>query len=62
MSVVMIRVPMAMNVNIDVNPPGLGESRNATSPVVPTSEPWRPSTTKATITATALTVTTWAQK
>ena len=58
----MISVPMAMNVNIEVNPPGLAVSRKATSPVFPTSDPWSASTTKATMTATALTVTTWAQK
>ena len=43
-----------------VKPPGEGESRNSTSPTggLPSS----PSTAKATMTATAVTVTTWAQK
>ena len=43
-------------------PAGAGRVEELTSPVVPTRDPCNPSTTKATITATALTVTTWAQK
>ena len=48
-----------MNVNIVVMPIGSFESRNGVSPTGP---PWMPSITKATMTATAVTVTTWAQK
>ncbi len=45
-----------MKVNIVVMPVGSGESRN------PFGLPSTPSTANATITATAVTVTTWAQK
>ena len=62
MIVVITRVPIAMKTNIDVKPPGAGESRKATSPVVPPAAAWIESITNATMTATALTVTTWAQK
>jgi hypothetical protein len=58
MSVVTTSVMSEMNVNIDVRPVGSGVSRNAVSP----TGPWIPSMTNATMTATAVTVTTWAQK
>ncbi len=57
--VVMTSVRRLMNVNIVVNPIGDGESRNGVSPTGP---PWMPSMTNATMTATAVTVTTCAQK
>ena len=60
MAVVRINAPTEMKVNMVVKPPGAGESRNSTSPTV--GLPSRPSTANATITATAVTVTTWAQK
>ncbi len=59
MSVVSRSVAREMNVNIVVRPVGSGESRNGTSPTGPA---WMPSMTKATMTATAVTVTTCAQK
>ena len=58
--VVMTSVVSEMNVNIVVSPVGSGESRKATWPALP--GPWMPSMTYATMTATAVTVTTWAQK
>ena len=57
-AVVTTSVISEMNVNIVVMPVGSGESRNGTSP----TGPWIPSITNATMTATAVTVTTWAQK
>ena len=53
--VVMIKVVMAMNVNMSLTPSGDGLARKSFSPMIP-------STTKATMQATAVTVTTWAQK
>ncbi len=58
--VVSTRATIEMNVNIVVRPVGSGESRNAVSPT--TGLPSSPSTAKATMTATADTVKTWAQK
>ena len=59
-SVVAVSAASEMNVNIVVRPVGSGESRNAVCPSG--FGPWMPSITKATMTATAVTVTTWAQK
>ena len=56
--VVTTSVARDTNVNIVVIPVGSGESRNGVSP----TGPWMPSMTNATMTATAVTVTTWAQK
>ncbi len=55
MSVVMTSVVMAMNVNMSLTPSGDGLARKSFSPMIP-------STTKATMQATAVTVTTCAQK
>ena len=55
MIVVMTSVKIAMNVNMSLTPSGDGLARKSFSPMIP-------STTKATMQATAVTVTTWAQK
>ena len=51
----MTSVVMAMNVNMSLTPSGDGLARKSVWPMIP-------STTKATMQATAVTVTTWAQK